>query len=79
MFEGEQNYTSNGYLTLGVNGYQPHVVDYYTNTGSLYMASLGFLPLGLPASHSFWTSQAELWTSQKIWSGADIGVDRKFI
>lgn len=79
MFEGEQNFTSDGYLTLGVNGYQPHVVDYYTNTGSLYMASLGFLPLGLPASHSFWTSQAELWTSQKIWSGADIGVDRKFI
>ena len=79
MFEGEQNFTSDGYLTLGVNGYQPHAVDYYTNTGSLYMASLGFLPLGLPASHSFWTSEAELWTSQKIWSGADIGVDRKFI
>ncbi len=51
----------------------------YTNMGSLYMASLGFLPLGLPASHSSWASEAEPWTSQKIWSGADVGVDRNFM
>lgn len=79
MFDGEHNFTPEGYLTLGVNGYQPNIVDYYTNTGSLYIASLGFLPLGLPAAHSFWTSQAEPWTSQKIWSGADVGIERKFI
>lgn len=79
MFEGEQNFTSDGYLTLGVNGYQPHIVDYYTNTGSLYIASLGFLPLGLPASHAFWSSLAESWTSQKVWFGADARVDRKFV
>lgn len=79
MFDGRQNFTSDGYLALGVNGYQPHIVDYYTNTGSLYITSLSFLPLGLSASHSFWTSQAEPWTSQKVWSGADAGVDRRFI
>lgn len=79
MFEGEQNFTSDGYLTLGVNGYQPHIVDYYTNTGSLYIASLGFLPLGLPASHAFWSSLAESWTSQKVWFGVDARVDRKFV
>ena len=79
MFDGRQNFTPDGYLALGVNGYQPHIVDYYTNTGSLYITSLSFLPLGLSASHSFWTSQAESWTSQNVWSGADVGVDRKFI
>lgn len=79
MFEDGQNFTTDGYLALGVNGYQPHIVDYYTNTGSLYIASLGFLPLGLPASHLFWTSQAEPWTSQKIWSGADVAADRKLV
>lgn len=79
MFDGTQNFTPDGYLTLGVNGYQPHIVDYYTNTGSLYITSLSFLPLGLSASHSFWTSKAEPWTSQIIWSGADAGVDQKFI
>lgn len=79
MFAGAQNFTPDGYLALGINGYQPHVVDYYTNTGSLYITSLSFLPLGLPASHLFWTSQAEQWTSQKIWSGADVEVDRKLI
>lgn len=79
MFDGTQNFTPEGYLTLGVNGYQPHIVDYYTNTGSLYITSLSFLPLGLSASHSFWTSPAEPWTSQKVWSGVDTGIDRKLI
>ena len=36
-----------GFLTLGFNGSQPGISDYYTNNGSLYMASLAFLPLGL--------------------------------
>jgi hypothetical protein len=28
-----------------------------------------FLPLGLPAKHSFWKSAPEDWTSKKAWSG----------
>lgn len=79
MFEGTANFTSDGYLVLGVYGYQPHIVNYYTNTGSLYIASLAFLPLGLPPSHNFWTSQAEPWTSQKVWSGVDCPIDQKYI
>ena len=60
---------------LGFNGKQPNISDWYTNNGSLYMASLAFLPLGLPASHPFWTSPAEDWTSKKAWEGKDFPKD----
>ena len=36
-----------------------NVADWYTNNGSLYMTSLAFLPLGLPAAHPFWTDAAQ--------------------
>lgn len=64
-----------GFLTLGFNGKQPNISDWYTNNGSLYMASLAFLPLGLPAEHPFWTSPAEDWTSKKAWEGKDFPKD----
>ena len=69
MFSNEDNYNKEGYLQLGFVGHQPNLADYYTNAGSLYITSLVFLPLGLPASHEFWTSPADEWTSQKAWSG----------
>lgn len=62
MFGDSRNYNKKGFLTLGFNGSQPEISDYYTNNGSLYMASLAFLPLGLPADDPFWTSEAEDWT-----------------
>ena len=65
MFGDSRNYNKKGFLTLGFNGSQPEISDYYTNNGSLYMASLAFLPLGLPADDPFWTSEAEDWTSKK--------------
>ena len=69
MFDGQQNYDQNGWLVLGFNGHQPGISDGYTSTGSLYMATLGFLPLGLPADDAFWTAPAEPWTSMKAWNG----------
>lgn len=69
MFAIEGNFNKEGYLQLGFVGHQPELADYYTNAGSLYITSLVFLPLGLPADHEFWTSPAEEWTSQKAWSG----------
>lgn len=69
MFSVEGNFNKEGYLQLGFAGHQPNLADYYTNAGSLYITSLVFLPLGLPAGHAFWTSPAEEWTSQKAWSG----------
>jgi len=69
MFSVEGNFNSAGFLQLGFVGHQPELADYYTNNGSLYLTSLVYLPLGLPADHAFWTSPAEEWTSQKAWSG----------
>lgn len=69
MFAVEENFDEKGFLRLGFVGHQPNLADYYTNNGSLYITSLVFLPLGLPANHKFWISSAEEWTSQKAWGG----------
>ena len=57
------------HLTIGFCGSQPGIADWYTNNGSLYMASLAFMPLGLPADNAFWSSPAEEWTQKKAWGG----------
>jgi len=69
MFSVDGNFNQEGFLQLGFVGHQPEIADSYTNSGSLYLTSLVFLPLGLPADHPFWTSPAEEWTSLKAWSG----------
>lgn len=69
MFDGGDNFNEGGYLTIGFRGRQPNVADWYTNNGSLYMTTLAFMPLGLPASHPFWTDAAQPWTNRKAWSG----------
>ncbi len=77
LYDGNQNFDANGWLVLGFNGHQPMVADQYTSTGSLYMATLGFLPLGLPADNIFWTSEPAPWTSKKAWSGEELKKDYK--
>ena len=69
MFAAGDNFNSSGYLTIGFTGRQPGIADWYTNNGSLYMTSLAFLPLALPASHPFWSDAAQPWTSVKAWGG----------
>lgn len=69
MFSVEGNFGKKGFLQLGFVGHQPDVADWYTNNGSLYLTSLTFLPLGLPANHPFWTSEPLDWTAKKAWSG----------
>lgn len=75
MFADDRNFNEGGYLTLGFNGHQPGTSDWYTNNGSLYMTSLVFLPLGLPADHPFWTAPAEDWTQKKAWEGKEFPKD----
>lgn len=75
MFEVEGNFDGDGFLRLGFAGHQPDLANYYTNSGSLYMTSLVFLPLGLPSSHPFWTDSAQPWTSQKAWKGQPFPID----
>jgi hypothetical protein len=77
MYDGCNNFDSNGWLVLGFCGHQPMIADQYTSTGSLYMATLGFLTLGLPADNAFWTSPATDWTSKKAWSSQSFKKDYK--
>lgn len=65
IFANPTNFDSKGFLTLGFAGHQPELADYYTNSGSMYITSESFLPLGLPATDSFWTSKEEAWTAKK--------------
>lgn len=69
MFDGKENFNEGGYLTIGFAGRQPNIADWYTNNGSLYITSLAFLPLGLPATHPFWTDAPLDWTTKKAWDG----------
>lgn len=64
-----------GWLRIGLAGHQPSLGEAYISTGSLYLCTAAFLPLGLPADHRFWTAAAAPWTSVKVWSGADLPAD----
>lgn len=69
MWDHYNNYNEKGFLNIGFCGHQPDVADWYTNNGSEYMASLIFMPLGLPANDPFWTDAPQPWTQVKAWSG----------
>jgi hypothetical protein len=77
IFDNPSNFDSNGWLVLGFNGHQPMVADTYTSTGSLYLTTLSFLPLGLPATNPFWMDAPADWTSKKAWSGQPFKKDYK--
>lgn len=78
MFDYQNNYNDAGYLTIGFCGSQPNTADWYTNNGSLYMCSLCFMPLGLPADSPFWTAPAEPWTQVKAWGGKPFPKDHRW-
>ena len=78
MFDRQQNFNDGGYLTIGFCGSQPETADWYTNNGSLYMTSLCFMPLGLPADHHFWTCPSEPWTQVKAWGGQSFPKDHRW-
>lgn len=68
-------FDKDGWLNIGVYGHQPRMSEHYISTGSLYLCSAAFLPLGLPESHPFWSDPDEKYTSERIWSGEDTVVD----
>jgi hypothetical protein len=65
-----KTFTKDGWLTMGLVGdQQKDLADYYSNTGSMYITSLVFLVLGLPASSEFWSGAFTEWTQRRAWSG----------
>jgi len=68
-------FDSNGWLTVGLCGHQPHLGESYISTGSLYLCSAALLPLGLKPSDPFWTAPPEDWTARRLWRGEDAPAD----
>jgi hypothetical protein len=70
-----QTFNNAGWLNMGLYGKQPGLADFYITTGSLYICTDIFLPLGLPDTDAFWSAPDAPWTSVKIWSGQDMPAD----
>ncbi len=68
------NFDKDGWLRVGVCGYQPDMGEGYISTGSLYLCSAVFLPLGLAPSHIFWSGGDKPWTAVKMWN-SDSGIE----
>ena len=65
-----------GFLRIGLAGAQPSLGETYITTGSLYLATLALLPLGLTPSDPFWTGPDTPWTSVQVWQhGEDVPPD----
>jgi len=64
-----------GWLRIGLAGHQPAMGEPYISTGSLYLCTAAFLPLGLPAENRFWSGGAMPWSSAKLWQGVNVHAD----
>ncbi len=74
----EGTFSSSGWLQIGLAGHQPSLAETYISTGSLYLCSLVWLPLGLPPAHPFWADPAASWTQKRVWSGGSAHADHAF-
>ena len=75
MMEAPGALDERGWLTVGFYGHQPSIAEPYISTGSCYLCSAAWLPLGLPESDPFWSGPATHWTSKKAWSGEQVNAD----
>jgi hypothetical protein len=73
--ESPKTFTNEGWLNIGLYGSQPGLAESYINTGSLYLCTSIFLPLGLAENDEFWSAPATSWTSVKVWNGEDQPAD----
>jgi hypothetical protein len=73
--EAPGTFDDRGWLRIGLAGHQPGLGEGYISTGSLYLCTVVFLPLGLPADHPFWAGPTTDWTSRKVWAGHDLLAD----
>jgi hypothetical protein len=75
MIEAPGTFDERGWLTVGFYGHQPSIAETYISTGSCYLCSAAWLPLGLAASDPFWAGPPKPWTAKKLWSGEQIDPD----
>lgn len=74
--DAPNTFDANGWLQIGLSGAQPSLGETYISTGSLYLCSAVFLPLGLPPDDAFWAGEAVESTWQKAWGGKDLMADK---
>lgn len=79
MIAAEGTFDNKGWLTIGFAGHQPAIGEAYISTGSLYLCSAAWLPLGLAPQDEFWSAPAEPWTAQKAWNGVNVKTDHAMI
>jgi len=75
MLDAPGTFDEKGWLRIGFYGHQPSIAEPYISTGSSYLCSAAWLPLGLPATDSFWSGPSTPWTSKRIWAGEQVGLD----
>ncbi len=68
-----------GWLQIGLAGHQPRVGEQYISTGSLYLCTTAFLPLGMPPDDEFWSGAAMDWTSKLAFAGKEFKIDKALI
>lgn len=74
--EAPETFDKDGWLTIGFCGHQPEIGESYISTGSLYLCTEAFLPLGLPPTDVFWSGDSLEWTSKKAYSGKSFTIDK---
>lgn len=75
MIDAPGTFDENGWLRVGFCGHQPEIAEVYISTGSCYLCSAAWLPLGLPGADPFWAGPSQPWTSKKAWSGDPVSPD----
>jgi hypothetical protein len=73
--EAEGTFDGGGWLRIGLCGHQPSLGEGYISTGSLYLCTFAFLPLGLPPTEAFCSAPAADWTARQLWNGKDLPAD----
>lgn len=65
----EDMFDENGWLTIGVCGYQLSIAESYVCTSSSYFCTVVFMPLGLGENDDFWAGEDMDWTQKAFWKG----------
>lgn len=76
--DAQGTFDAAGWLQIGLCGHQPAIGETYISTGSLYLCTVAFLPLGLPDTDPFWSGPTVDWTSRQIWSGQNVKSDHAY-
>jgi hypothetical protein len=76
QFKGNQNFNSEGWLIVGLNGSQLELAEKNVTTGSLYLCCAVFLALGLGQNEIFWTGPSAEWSSLKARNMSKMQIDQ---